>query len=155
MCFLQMHLMCRCCDVAFVFDPGATAVPRPSALPAVGVHGAHAFSLNGVGIVLLLWFYVFRVMLVHDRGRAAAVAAAAAAAAATAAASDSTAVADEDHGLRLCLRCGCGCGGCCCWLRHDVNAQNRHAVCIGFYSISYTRSAFRIGAVGISCVCNS
>ena len=48
---------------------------------------------------------------------------------------------------------------CCCprcsWLRHDINAQNRHAACIGFYSISYTRSAFGIGAVGVSCVCNS
>ena len=43
----------------------------------------------------------------------------------------------------------------CYWLRHDVNAQNRHAVCIGFYSVSYSRSAFRVGAVVVSCVCNS
>ena len=33
-------------------------------------------------------------------------------------------------------------GYCCCWRRHDVSAQNRHAVCIGFYSVSYTRSVF-------------
>ena len=44
---------------------------------------------------------------------------------------------------------------CLYWLRHDVNAQKGHAVCVGFYSDAYTRSAFRISAVGISCVCNS
>ena len=34
----------------------------------------------------------------------------------------------------------------------SVNAQNRHVVCIGFYGSSCIRSAFRIGAVGVSCL---
>ena len=34
----------------------------------------------------------------------------------------------------------------------NVIAQNRHAVCIGFYGSCCTRSAFRIGGIGVSCL---